>query len=94
MTTEYSSSLPVRIGSGTQFVTTTEAGTRTLLDVNIVHNGGSLFSKPFNKIIVLTKTECGDPLTVKSQLNDIDVQLITATYDDENDLISLQVSDL
>lgn len=38
MSNNYSNSLPVRIGSNGEFVTTSTQGTRTLLDVNVANN--------------------------------------------------------
>ena len=38
MASNYNSSLPVKIGDDTQFVTTTIMGSRTLLDVSVANN--------------------------------------------------------
>lgn len=90
-------------GSDGTLISNTQISGKQALDVNVVNgittNGGgggssSLFTKPFNAIIVVSKTEFGDPLTIKSQLNNVDVQMITLTYDDNEDLVSLQISDL
>lgn len=75
-------------------ISKTAVAGKNALDVSVVNNGGNLFSKPFNKILVLSKNEFGDPLLVKSQLNNVDVQLITLVYDEEEDLVSMEISDL
>lgn len=54
---------------------------------------GSIFTKQFDKLVVLSKTNEGEPLQIKSQRNNIDVQLVTITYDADGDLQSIEVSD-
>lgn len=72
-------------------ISKTESNGKQALDVNIANNS-NLFTKPFDKLLVLSKTEFGDPLVIKSQLNGEDVQLVTLQYDDEGDFLSLEVS--
>lgn len=91
--TNYSSSLPVKIGEGTEFATTTSAGTKTLLDVSVIGGSGNIFTKPYNKIIILSKNEEGDPLQIKTQFNNVDTQLATITYDADGDFLQLELSD-
>lgn len=74
-------------------ISKTEAAGKTALDVNIANNSANLFTKPFDSLIVLSKTEYGDPLVIKSTLQGQDVQLVTLSYDDDGDFQSLQVSD-
>ena len=59
-----------------------------------VRNNASIFTKPFDKLMVLTKTDEGDPITIKSQLNGADVQLATITYDVDGDFQGLEIRDL
>ena len=92
-TNSYTNPLPVKVGDGTDFATTTSVNGKTLLDVSIVSGSGSIFTKPYNKIIVLTKNDEGDPLTIKTQLNNVDTQLATITYDADGDFLQLELSD-
>lgn len=57
MATNYSNSLPVKIGSGSEFVTTTVMGTRTLLDVSVANN--TIAGMPYvnNILMPLADTE-------------------------------------
>jgi hypothetical protein len=73
-------------------ISKTEAAGKTALDVNVA-NSASLFSKPFDSLIVLSKSEYGDPVVIKSTLQGVDVQQVTLVYDEEGDFQSLQVSD-
>ena len=74
-------------------ISKTESNGKNALDVNIT-NKGELFTKPFDKILVLAKTEFGDPLVIKSQLAGADVQQVTLAYDEDGDFLSLEVSNL
>lgn len=74
-------------------VTNTSIGSKKALDVNVTNANINVFSKPFNSIMVLSKTIDGDPLEIKSQFNNIDVQLVTIIYDEDGDFQSLRVSD-
>lgn len=62
------------------------------LSVSIKDNT-SLFSKPYDTLIVLSKDDEGDPLSIKSRKNGKDVQLMTITYDEDGDLQSITVGD-
>lgn len=53
-----------------------------------------LFSKPYNKIEVLSKDTDGNPLEVESSLNGVPVQLVTIVYDVDGDFLSAEVTDL
>lgn len=82
----------IKAADGT-LISKTEAAGKTALDVNVANNSANLFTKPFDSLIVLSKTEFGDPLVIKSSLQGQDVQIVTLTYDEEGDFQSLQVSD-
>jgi hypothetical protein len=92
--TPYTSPIPVQVGDGTNFATTTNSGTKTLLDVNVLGGSSTIFTKPYNKLLVLSKNDDGDPLQIKTQLNGVDVQLAVITYDTDGDLQQLELSDL
>lgn len=91
-TAPYSNSLPVKIGEGTEFTTTTPAGSKRALDVSVIGGSGNIFTKPYNKIIVLTKNDQGDPTQIKTQFNGVDVQLAIITYDADGDFLQLELS--
>lgn len=59
-----------------------------------VTNNVGFFTKPYNSVSVLTKSECGNPTTIKSTYSGTDVQLLTIVYDADGDLQSVTVSDL
>lgn len=96
---DFSSSLPIRTNQPgdvvIQLVDGTQPGRSLKVNedgsINVANN--SLFTKPFDKILILSKTDEGDPLQIKSQLNSIDMQLVTIVYDEDGDLQSIQVSD-
>lgn len=83
----------VRIGDGVNEATITKAaiGTKTGLNVNSINDA---FSKPFNKLTVLTKNDDGDPLTIRSSYLGTPVQLATVIYDSDGDFQDIEVSDL
>jgi len=89
----YTSPIPVKVGDGTDFATVTSAGSKKLLDVNVLGGSSTIFTKPYNKLLVLSKNDNGDPLEIKTQLNGTDVQLATITYDADGDLLQLELSD-
>jgi hypothetical protein len=67
------------------------------LDTNIILNTvrkNALFSKPFDQLTVLTKNDDGDPLTIKSKLDGVDVQLLTITYDLDGDFQNAVITEL
>lgn len=72
-------------------ISKTQANGKNALDVNVANNG-DLFTKPFDKITVISKNEFGDPVVIKSQLGGVDVQQVTLTYDEDGDFLSLEVS--
>lgn len=74
-------------------ISKTAANGKNALDVNIT-NKGDLFTKPFDKIMVMAKNEFGDPVLIKSQLGGVDIQQVALTYDDDGDFQSLEVSNL
>lgn len=79
-------------GADGTLISKTESSGKIALDVHVVNNNSHLFTKPFDKIMVLSKNEGGEPTQIKSQLNGSDVQLITIIYDVEGDFLSLEVS--
>lgn len=83
----------VRIGDGNAEVQVTVSAddVKTAMNVNAIND---LFSKPFNKLTVLTKNDDGDPLTIRSSYAGIPVQLMTILYDAEGDFQDAEVSDL
>lgn len=83
----------VRIGDGTNEATITKAVTGLLAGLN-VNSINDLFSKPFNKLTVLTKNDDGDPLTIRSSYNGVPVQLMTVIYDADGDFQDAEVSNL
>lgn len=58
-----------------------------------VRNNTSIFTRPFDRLIVLTKTDEGEPLTIKSQLGGVDIQLATILYDVDGDFQGLEITD-
>ncbi len=93
------SSLPIRTNQAGDVAMQLVDGTQPSRSLKVNADGsinvgnGSTFTKPFDKIIVLSKTDEGDPLQIKSQFNNIDIQLVTIVYDEDGDLQSIQVSD-
>lgn len=95
---DFSSALPIRSTPGDVAMQLVDGQqpSRSLKvnsDGSINVGNGSIFTKPFDKIIVLTKNDAGDPLQIKSQANNLDIQLVTIIYDEDGDLQSIQVSD-
>lgn len=74
-------------------LTKTNINDKKALDVNVTGGSINVFTKPYDSIIVLSKNEDGDPLTLKSSFGGNDVQLVTFTYDVDGDFQSLVVSD-
>lgn len=81
-----------RIGDGISELTITKAQSGNVTGVNTV-NKAKLFTKPFNKMTVLSKNDDGDPLTIKTQYNGLNVQLATFIYDADGDFVDAEVSD-
>jgi len=83
----------IRIGDGVNEATVTKAitGTKAGLNINSINDA---FSKPFNKLTVLTKNDDGDPLTIRSSYFGTPVQLATVIYDSDGDFQDIEVSDL
>lgn len=61
--------------------------------IPVISNSG-LFTKPYTNLIVLSKNEYGDPVTIKSVYHGVDAQLVTIVYDEDGDLQSANVSNL
>jgi hypothetical protein len=53
-----------------------------------------LFTKPYNKLSVLSKNDDGNPLQVESYLAGVPKQLATIQYDSDGDFLDVEVSDL
>lgn len=83
----------IRIGDGVNEVQITASTDNTVTGMN-VNSINSLFSKPFNKLTVLTKNDDGDPLTIRSSHNGNPAQLMTITYDTDGDFTDVEVSNL
>lgn len=83
----------IRIGDGVDEVNMTKAASGTVVGMN-VNSVNDLFSKPFNKLTVLSKNDDGDPLTIRSSYGGIPVQLLTIAYDAEGDFEDAEVSNL
>jgi len=80
-------------GSDGELITNTPIGDKKALDVNIANGSVNIFTKPFDRIEVISKTEEGDPAEVKSMLLGVNVQLVTIAYDADGDFLNLQLSD-
>ena len=80
----------VRLGNGTDFLTTSNGDNSTVgLDVN---NLNRVFSKPFDEIEVTSKDADGNPLIIISKLNNALMQTVFLTYDIDGDFQKLVVS--
>lgn len=99
MANDFSGSLPIRTALpgdvAMQLVDAAQPSNSLKIngDGSINVGNGAIFTKPYNAIMVLSKTEEGDPVQIKSQLNNVDVQLVTISYDSDGDLQGIQVSD-
>lgn len=89
---------PQQLNFETHHINTTytffpDAGISTGSTSSITTNT-TIFTKPYDSLMVLTKNDCGDPLTIKSTRYGVDSQLATITYDLDGDFQSVSVSDL
>ena len=83
----------VRIGDGEDEATVTPAATGSVAGLDVV-NKAKVFTKPYNKVTILTKNDDGDPLTIRTRYNGVDVQLATIVYDSDGDFQDVEVTDL
>lgn len=83
----------IRLGDGVNEakITPAKVGSLTGLNTNSIND---LFTKPFTKLTVLTKNDDGDPLTIRSAYQGVNVQLMTILYDSDGDFQDADVSDL
>lgn len=81
----------IRLGNGAVLFTGSTRGAKAGLDVNTLN---LVFSKPFDKLSVLTKNDDGDPLTIQSSYLGTGIQLGTIIYDVDGDFQDITVADL
>jgi hypothetical protein len=83
----------VRIGDQNNEATVEKAvvGTKAGLNVNSLNE---TFSRPFNKLTVLTKNDDGKPLTIRSSYLGTPVQLMTLIWDVDGDFQDVEVVDI
>lgn len=80
----------IRLGNGTDFITTSAGDNSTVgLDVNALNR---VFSKPFDEIEVTSKDSDGNPLIIISKLNSSLMQTVTLSYDVDGDFEKLVVT--
>lgn len=83
----------VRIGDGINEATITKVALGTVAGLNTVRLN-SVFSKPFNKLTVLSKDDDGNPLSIRSSYLGTAIQLAAILYDIDGDFLDIEVSDL
>lgn len=79
----------VRLGDGTNYITSTISGGKVSLDIMPVN---SLVKKVFDNITITAKNANGDPLTVLYKLGMTTVATLSLTYDSDGDLQSVSVT--
>jgi len=79
----------VALGNGTALLSSTTAGSKVGLDVNMLNR---LVNVPHDDIEIATKNDSGDPLTIVFRNLGTQVMMLTLTYDTDGDLQRVQRS--
>lgn len=79
----------IAISDGVDNATLSHRNDKVGLDTNVLNR---VFTKPFNKIQVLSKNDDGDPLIVVTKLNNVLVETATIVYDIDGDFESVEVT--
>lgn len=83
----------VRIGDGQNEVTMTPSQDLAKVGMNTI-NLASVFTKPYNRVRVVSKNDDGDPTQIITSYSGVDVQSAAILYDSDGDFQDLEVTDL